>query len=734
MDAGETSTVGGAGNIDIDSNNRITFDTNFDVSQSGNNYFVVGDIRGLNTLQGGDVATFTLKHENVSSNITMIGIQLSTTIVVDDLLNLGETVYGSTSSPSDVLRSRTYDGIDTYWSSESQMSTGNATFYWVRNSISNGGNVISVSLSDTGGATALEAQTLVGGTWYQDWNSTAISDTYKSRRGYDVKHESSSGDGLVVYSNNTSNPVFRTYNHNSGWSNENNVFGSAPGGSVVTWVELVSQPGTDEIQLAYMDSASDLYTATWNGSSWGTPKLMETTLGSATVKCFAGCYESLSGDYILTWGRNSTSGVTYATRNSGNTTFSDNLTATFTSSSHPRILSLAADPASDRIAVVYRSDGNDFEAITWNGTSFVDGKQLDDNMGGNGTGDMTVGVTWLSNSSKAVAIYDNNNATGVISWATYDPSSGWSLETPVSFSSLGATESVQLSGYTDINQALALISDSNNDLWAFLYSGGGWSMTNSGVAIETDLSNLDGVPFHNVVHQKPILALANHKNGQESNIFNGASTFSNAESFAFQLRPVSGNTITINSLRFDLSSIVGIDESDINNALIRIDEDNDGTLDGSEITDVGGTFNLNINGSDGTIDFSQPFTITSDNNYFLLLDINNVASNDQLNIDLQASSITVTDATTGGILTPSTHVSGTAFPDSRQDVRIIYGTSLTPDDIPLTRIYSLLTVNYLVLSPLTMLMPRSIGLKIISLIPLMSSLQRFFQAKVLRLT
>ncbi|NIQ91673.1 MAG: DUF2341 domain-containing protein, partial [Deltaproteobacteria bacterium] len=153
--------------------------------------------------------------------------------------------------------------------------------------------------------------------------------------------------------------------------------------------------------------------------------------------------------------------------------------------------------------------------------------------------------------------------------------------------------------------------------------------------------------------------LADHGAGQESDIFGAGSSVTGAELFAFQLSNTTGSTLTVNQVQFQLSSVTGILDTDFANLEIQVDDNGDGTIDGSDTTGaVGGTGA--VDGSVTTITFSTPFNISavSTVNYILRGDVNNLVANDTVTIDLGTGNITLASGTVGG--TAATSVTHTA--------------------------------------------------------------------------
>jgi len=66
------------------------------------------------------------------------------------------------------------------------------------------------------------------------------------------------------------------------------------------------------------------------------------------------------------------------------------------------------------------------------------------------------------------------------------------------------TESVMIETFSYQNKLMAVMSDSNSDLYAGTYDGSSWVVTNGGAALETDLSATNSVPYGFTIRRKPI--------------------------------------------------------------------------------------------------------------------------------------------------------------------------------------------------------------------------------------
>jgi hypothetical protein len=154
--------------------------------------------------------------------------------------------------------------------------------------------------------------------------------------------------------------------------------------------------------------------------------------------------------------------------------------------------------------------GNGTERLglaTWTGSAWVNPGEYDSqtrDVNDAAPGDFVAGVGWVGTSGTAVAVYQDNVAA-TLDWASWTSAGGWVLQADVTtdLTGKGFTESVQIERFDNQNKLMALVSDSNSDLYAATYDGTTWTVTNSGSALETTLSSLDSAPFSFAIREDP---------------------------------------------------------------------------------------------------------------------------------------------------------------------------------------------------------------------------------------
>ena len=420
-------------------------------------------------------------------------------------------IYGNKTASTDKPKVRTWDNSTSSWSAADSALAAGDTIFWVVNEANPTDSTEELAgllskVQTTG--TDFDLLRLKSGSWSVEWSATGIANSHADKRGFDIAFEHGSGHALVVYSNNTANPVYRTWN-GSVWGSETDVFATAPGAGVVFWVELTCRPSTDEIALVYADAQADLFAVIWDGTQWLSASMdtLETNLktnplsGLVHNRIFDAAYEETSGDLVVAWGHGSLTGFHYSTKAAGSDTWS---AATRVSSAPGgglvHFVDLASAPEGDRIAGIFLDLGDGTERLglaTWDGGSWNNPGEYDSqirNVNDTATGDFPGGVGWLGCGGVAVAVYADNQ-TGTLDYATWTVAGGWQVRTDFTVSGKGYTESVQLQHFPRLQKLLAVFTDSNGDMRAATFDGADWALTNGGAALETEMSSDQGVAF-----------------------------------------------------------------------------------------------------------------------------------------------------------------------------------------------------------------------------------------------
>jgi hypothetical protein len=192
-------------------------------------------------------------------------------------------------------------------------------------------------------------------------------------------YEGQSGQALVVWTDWKSLTFqYRKWN-GSAWLGEGNGpdFGRDP-----VWVKLAADPCSNQMIFAASDDQSDLRLVVWNGSSWGTPLVVETSLPGVDRRDFDVEYESSGGRALAVWGRISQSYCYYRVWNGA---------AWSGESTGPGLggvvsfVQLKADPLTNHIFVDILNKNDGIQSMLWNGSTIGSPATIIANGGGDNT-------------------------------------------------------------------------------------------------------------------------------------------------------------------------------------------------------------------------------------------------------------------------------------------------------------------------------------------------------------
>ena len=435
-----------------------------------------------------------------------VTFEITINLDVDDAV----AVYGE-ASPS-TIRSQEWDDSAGTWSGETAVAVSTATLLWAEPRVSGGIDPaqITATLTDSGAATSLEVLRFDGTNWLSQWTTPAIPTAQAAKRGFDLRFEQSSSELLVVYTDGSATPLFRTWD-GANWSaplplplNDGGGPNPDPNTGAVEWIELASRPGTDEIALSYSDANLDLVTLVWDGANWvaGSVQTLETNLsvkpstGDQSHRVFDLAYESVTGDLVVCWGRSGSTGFVFDRKAVGGNVWDGAVLQTSALITTPHFLDVAPEPGSDRIALV-NMDVHGLDRMghaTWNGTAWVDVGENDSNvvnLGDNAVGDFPGAVGWVGSSGVALCVY-GDNATGTRDWATWTAVAGWVIQVDGMIPGNSSLESVRIETFGAQNKAMVMLLTAKSHLFGLTYDGTSWT---GAVQLESLTSRIAAMPF-----------------------------------------------------------------------------------------------------------------------------------------------------------------------------------------------------------------------------------------------
>jgi hypothetical protein len=137
------------------------------------------------------------------------------------------------------------------------------------------------------------------------WNYARLGRVWKVApidmiRPFDCAYESLSGDAVLVYKDNSTDPsrdlVYQIWD-GSGWTDPAYI-DDPMGRKEYYWVTLESDPLTDEIAMIGVTSDGDVNCWVWDGSSWGSHYLLSTSVTDVGYEVASIAWEFNSGEAI----------------------------------------------------------------------------------------------------------------------------------------------------------------------------------------------------------------------------------------------------------------------------------------------------------------------------------------------------------------------------------------------------------------------------------------------------
>ena len=145
----------------------------------------------------------------------------------------------------------------------------------------------------------LAVGTDVAETWFSVWDGggwgtpqQGSDQSHRDRQSVAAAFESQSGQAIVAYSVDGFDEVrYQTWSSGGGWSGE--LVGPSFA-SEVDALTLDADPFSDEVMLSVVESGRDVSFTLWDGSSFGTPEVLETNAGSNKAQPFLFLWDQYS--------------------------------------------------------------------------------------------------------------------------------------------------------------------------------------------------------------------------------------------------------------------------------------------------------------------------------------------------------------------------------------------------------------------------------------------------------
>jgi hypothetical protein len=282
-------------------------------------------------------------------------------------------------------------------------------------------------ISDTGN---LYVQIFNGSDWIQSQTLTTSIGFVNNRR-FDLAYEDHSGEGLIVYDNDTSDSTvtYRTWNGTEYSSDETYDSGLASG--EFNFITLIPKKNSDEIMLTALNENSDIFAALWNGTGFNSTTTITTSAGANDGFAFDFSWEEDSGEGLIVYGVVNDDAY-YRNYNTNDTWGSETLLQEVTGNGNPEPnkIRLCSDPTSDNIGIMVGDSGDDLNITIWNGTTHVTTGQPTEDESIEATASnerVQFDCAWNSTGGAIFGFIDAANANDeAISYVSYDKN-GWSV-------------------------------------------------------------------------------------------------------------------------------------------------------------------------------------------------------------------------------------------------------------------------------------------------------------------
>jgi hypothetical protein len=310
-------------------------------------------------------------------------------------------------------------------------------------------------------------------------SSVVSSNAY---RGVAVAYESLSGDAMAVSCTNGPDPVFSIWNGSS-WSATSSINASSVNNC--NFLDIASNPATDEIILVVRDTGTQYEAFAWDGSAWVDSRV----IGSSALVASEGMsvqYES-SGDQAVVAVSNGTNNSIAYTVWDG-TEFSPNTTQAI--GNDFLFARMVADTDSDKMLLCYVDASTDVGILEWDGGAWNPFQEIETTA--NGTTARPLECTYESVAGRTdyhMAVYSDASDTRY-RYSTTTAVATWSTEATVS--TISDSFWVQTERADDGVVVVVTLDDTSDDLESAYWNGTSWSTKDT---IETSPSSVIAAPY-----------------------------------------------------------------------------------------------------------------------------------------------------------------------------------------------------------------------------------------------
>ena len=214
-------------------------------------------------------------------------------------------------------------------------------------------------------------------------------------------------------------PVFRRL-LGATWVDPANTLSVGPNDA--QWVVLKGCPIKKEMIMGTLDSADDINFAVWDGASWGDLTEFTQDTGSYGDRVFDIAYENQSGKALVVGRFNDSGSVRYNIWDGSAWAFVTPLedAGLLAGGANLTYIDMASKPNSNEILIAIVDVANDLKVVQWDGASFVDQSEIDNDMATDEYG--SAEVVYEQQSGDALVLW-NHKSSSEIYYSVWDGAS-----------------------------------------------------------------------------------------------------------------------------------------------------------------------------------------------------------------------------------------------------------------------------------------------------------------------
>ncbi|HBD09759.1 MAG TPA: hypothetical protein DCZ69_16020, partial [Syntrophobacteraceae bacterium] len=264
-------------------------------------------------------------------------------------------------------------------------------------------------------------------------------------RRFSAAYELASGDLLIVAASTTSNQIKYWVWNGTSWTVDGATYTFTTVDKTIHWIELASQPNTNQIALMAVDYDSDVVGLIWEGacSSWGNEKKLG-TITTYDTEGFDVEYMQTgtnAGKALFVWGQTTT---LYSWTWTGAAWEAALISKASAATGNIRWLTLAADPGSDDILVALSDDSRKIYTVNWTGSVWGTRRDVETSGHYGSVGDHRpydiIFEATSGHSGHAIIVYSGDyepGYTGLVYRHTTDIATGWPVTATVEWVDVG---------------------------------------------------------------------------------------------------------------------------------------------------------------------------------------------------------------------------------------------------------------------------------------------------------